>query len=345
MDSNESNDTCSDSSIAFVHSVAILSIVLASAVTVFSFLALLVTTACLKKYRFHVQRLVMYLNSAVFVQGFSTLASGIAVLLVTASNSDHANSSLCMASAYLFNFSLWMEIILIGWITLDILLMAGFSLFTNKKMEAIQFLTAVLVPMLVVWIPFLFGTYSMIDGRCDIVTHSHTTCDHDYVGFMFFLLFRLTPISILLVAVFVMYIITFCILRRSRRHNMADYNRREEVAILRRKIGVLVSYPVLYMLFYLLPSLLRFILEYVLPFKEVIDTSPRIAFVVLVTIMQNVGAILISVAFMFDKDTAKRLCQWKNWRNSRERAKTLAISYISTGDSVHNKNCPTSTHT
>ena len=343
---------CSNSSIAFSQAMAGLSIALASAVIVFSSLALLVTAGFLKKYHFHVQRLVMYLNSAVVLQGVSTLASGIAVIHIITSNNEDTNNSLCVASAYLFNFSLGMEIILIGWITLDILLMAGFSLFTNKKMEVIQLLTAMLVPMSVVWIPILWGNYNVIDGRCDIVTHDQVNCTKDLSGFTLFLLLRLLPCSILLVVAFTMYIVIFFLLRRSSRsHCTTDYNKIEEVARLQRKVRVLVGYPVIYMAFYLVPSLLQFILEYALPFDEVMEVNVSNAFVAIVVLMQNIGAILISVAFLFDKETSKRLCQcnqlgfWKNVMNSRDRGETVAIPYVSLSDSLHSGSRQTSTHT
>ena len=338
---------CSNSSTA----VAGLSIALASAVTVCAFFALLVTALFLRKYRFHVQRLVMYLNSAILLQGISTLMSGIAVLLITLSSNESTNSALCMATAYLFNTSLGMEIILIGWITLDILLMAGFSLFTNKRMEVIQLLTATLVPLSLMWIPLLFGNYSVIDGRCDIITHDLTSCTKDSTGFYLFLLLRLLPGAVLLVVVFAMYIAVFFLLRRSsRRHCGTDYNKMNEIAKLRRKVRVLVGYPVIYMTFYLLPSLLQFTLEYALPFTEGVDANVRITSVVFVTITQSIGAVLISVALVFDKETAQRLrhCNqlsfWKNMVNARDRGETLAIPYVSMGDSLQNGSCQTSTN-
>lgn len=341
---------CSNGTIAIFMVGAGLNSALASVVTVCAFLSLLVTAVFLKKYRFHVQRLVMYLNGCIFLQGISSILDGVAVILITVSTSGDTNSLLCMASAYLFNHSLWMEVIMIWWITLDLLLMAVFSLFTNRKMELIQLATAMLIPMSILWVPFLFDSYGIIDGRCDLITLDTLNCSSTSDGFTVFLLFRLLPFFLLLVVIFAMYIIIFCQLHKSRnKHRGMDNNSMGEVTKLRGKVRVLIGYPVIYAFFYLLPSFLQFTVEYSLSVSSM-DTSSRLSVVLIVTIMQNVGAILISISFTFDRETCRHLRRyniagfWKNRMSSRGRVETMLIPYVSWGDSLHG-NCEATTNT
>lgn len=322
---------CFNQSLAVVQAVSIINIALACVVTATSFTAIIILGFYLKKYRFHVQRLVLYITLTVFLRGLSSILNGISVLLLVATEQN--NSDFCRANGLIINSSLWTELILIWWVTIDLLLMVVFSLFTNKKMEVIQLLSSFVLPPLVLWVPLMFDSYGFSDGICGIHPPDYDDCTHSKTGYIMFVIFRLVPFTMLLVLIGSMYGAVLAVLKkRERRSHGIDPKSSAEWINLYKRVRALAVYPMLAFLLILLPSVVQFTVQQVCHL-----TVSRIWLTLITIVTQNCGGVLVSLAFIFDGETRQHLrhsCSMRLCFTKRARVDTLQSPYVSWSDSL-----------
>ena len=196
---------CFNQSLTLVQAAAIVNLVVITSVTSIAILL------CLNKHRVHMQRLVLYVTFAVLLQGVSSITNGVTVLLLLAD--DQSYRDLCQATGFIGTCILWTELILIWWITVELLLVVVFSLFTTWKMEVIQIVTAFAIPPLLLWIPLKFDGYGFNDGICRIQTLDYDSCVENTAGYVTLVVVHLLPLSTLLLFIGTLYCATFAVLK------------------------------------------------------------------------------------------------------------------------------------
>ena len=121
-----------------------------------------------KAYKQFVHRLILYLTVAAFclsilyaLQILPTREVGDTILLRV------GWGGLCTAIAFLDQYTGWVMLLILCWISFYIFLLAVFRCSTTKhKYEFFGLLFIVLLPLTYIWIPFLSGRYGLAGAWC-----------------------------------------------------------------------------------------------------------------------------------------------------------------------------------
>ena len=286
----------------------------------------------LKKHYFHTQRLIMYLHISVVIRGIISLIDFNAFL----STDD---SPYCTFCGFMQSYVIFIQLIAIWWIVLDLFLMSMCHFYVQWKFEVIQVLSTFVVPLLFVWIPLIpeLDFYGYNGAFCGIRNINYETCTVNNAGYLGYLLMRLLPLTVSLIAIIILYVVVLIKLKHESRQykGIYDPNHRIEVEELIKKARVLQIYPLIYFFFNIFP-----VIYAVVVFKE--PRKFHIILEIFAILGWNLQGVAIAMAYALDKKTVLRIktsCLKCFWINKTERSSTIKTycstsMYVSYGDSI-----------
>ena len=289
----------------------------------------------LKKYCFHTQRLIMYLHISVVIRGIISLIDFNAFL----STSD---SLYCTFCGFMENYTVFIQLIAIWWIVLDLFLMSMYHFYVQWKFEVIQFLSTFFVPLLFVWIPLIpqLDFYGYNGAFCGIRNINYGTCRTNNPGYLGYLLMRLLPLAVSLIAIIILYVVALIKLKRESRQyqGIFDPNHRIETEQF-IKTSILQIYPLIYFFFNIFPVIYAVVM-FIKPGKA----HPY--FGGLAILGWNLQGVAIAMAYTLDKKTLSRIkmsCVKLHLSNQNKRSVTIdsyqsSLLYASHGDSLTGTN-------
>ena len=294
-----------------------------------------------KKYHFHNQRLIMYLNVCVIIQGIVS-ATNVNTLLPAAVDLEAIqDSTLCSVYGFLNNYAIYIQLLMIWWITIDIFLLSVFRIHVSNKFEMVQIFTTFFLPLTFLWIPLLsqINQYGPDGPICDIQIIDYSSCERIHTGTVTWVVLRLIPLVLSMITIISLYIIVIVKLKKERNQykGVYDPSHQKEVDDLIKRTRVLLAYPIIYFLFSI-PNVIKH-------FSEFFNNEQEfIAFFALSVLASNLRGAAISLAFTFDCATLGRLktlnmiSLWHSQRNSAI-INSYADSnlYMSYGDSLDAK--------
>ena len=152
-----------------------------------------------KVYKMFVYRLTLYLVVADLLK---TIVSILNILPVYRNGTVVAvrsgSEEFCSAVGFFLEVVGWMEKLVICWIVLYLVMVLVFRYSANAitvKHEACGLAVLLLLPLLVSWVPFsVKNMYGLSGVICWIKVSENSTCDYDYIGLTFLLVFYHGPV-------------------------------------------------------------------------------------------------------------------------------------------------------
>ena len=279
--------------------------------TVFGALSFLATlfVICLivlfKKYRFFVQRLVLYLS----------IAAMLFALVDTIRNVDYmpqneATERYCQAVGFINQCSHWAVLLAVCMLTLDILL--RLRLDTPDKYEATKqfefFYIAVIVfvPLSLNWVPFVFGAYGRAGDWCWIRNSlDPPDCSTWITGVILQFTLWWSPFVLLGLSLVGSYLVIIIKLQVEKRKWRGRYHPEEQInrKYLRKEIRSIVWFPIIFIIFNIFSLINRI--------QTSVSDSPALVLWILDAVITPLQGGFIALAYALDPETRKRL----NWRD------------------------------
>ncbi len=259
----------------------------------------------LKKYRFFVQRLVLYLCISALLNSFSIVLRFQRAAQLLPNNAGNTGSLhiLCVITAFIDQTTAWAETIAICCITFNLLMTAVF----NKDTERFGLVYAFLIlifPLMFNWIPFLQNTYGEAGAWCWI-SNLDENCNEILFGVYARLLLWFVPSTTILIIVILVYVFIVIWVTRQRQKWVGKFDSETErkKANLQKEVLPLMLYPFGYLLINLFPLINRI-------YDSFNPNNPSYALWMLHAIFSPLQAGYIALVYALDKDTRKRLnCQ------------------------------------
>ena len=250
----------------------------------------------LQKHYFHTQRLIMYLHISVVIRGIISLIDFNAFL----STND---SPYCTFCGFMQSYVIFVQLIAILWIVLDLFLMSIYHFYAQWKFEVIQVLSTFFVPLLFVWIPIIpkLNLYGYNGAFCGIRNINYETCTVNNAGYLGYLLMRLLPLTVSLIAIIILYVVVLIKLKHESRQyqGIFDPNHRIETEQF-IKASILQIYPLIYFFFNIFPVIYASVM-----FFKPGNAHPY--FGVLAILGWNLQGVAIAMAYALDKKTLSRV--------------------------------------
>ena len=248
-----------------------------------------------KKWRFLVQRLILYLSIATLIQGISSMIHRVDYV-----ETDQAKMGFCVFSGFLEQQAGWMQLNAVTCITAHLFLCAVVKV-RLEKLEPIYFAIIFLLPLGFNWIPFIQLTYGRAGAWCWIRSE-----DDDCIPLAFGKALRLVlwyvPLYAILIVLFILYIIILVKVHRARRHWVGSYDPSSErlKAQMEDEVTPIIWYPMIYFVLNLIPFVNR-IHNFAQP------NEPNLALWYLHALTYPLTGGFIALAFTLDPVTRKRL--------------------------------------
>ena len=259
----------------------------------------------LGKHLFYRQRLVMYLNCSVVLQG---LVSIISINAFLHGEEDLGKSTYCTINGFLFNWSVLTQLIIIWWIAIDIFRINRFHINLEQfvtKFELFQVFTMFLLPslLLIILATPVVNLYGPDGPLCDIQVFNYSNCEQIDSGYIALAVYRFFPFIFLIISV---SILVLCICgqkqKGSRPQRVCNYQKRE-IEQIKRTTCELFVYIVIYLVLSIIPTV-HYLVQ-LFSIRRDTDASLAIYFLYIATI--NLRGVAISLAFALDRDIWKRL--------------------------------------
>ena len=257
----------------------------------------------LKKHQLHTNRLVMYLNVGILIQGVVSALGFNSI--IAGDDLSFYSSSYCSALGFLNNYAVLIQLVVIEWIMIDVFLKTALDLYTKKAFEIIQVCSAFLGPALILWIPLLPGirAYGSHEGLCDIKLVNYTDCTRHNPGFIVSLVACLIQVVALAFSIF-LYAITINKLKVEQKEkkceSVCQTHIQHEIDQLRKRTHRLLFYPVVFFIFSV-PGWLDMFLHDSIPLLYV-----YFLLIIQVTCL-NLRGIVISITFTFTTDICRTI--------------------------------------
>ena len=225
-----------------------------------SFLASLLVVGIillLKKHKFFVQRLILYLSVA------AVLYSLAAAQAKTNYFPNHPNDEYCKWIAFACQYTQWSLLLAICVVTIDILIRL-FARRSTTKLEIPYLLFIFLVPATFNWLPFKYKLYGKSGAWCWIKTVDETNnCSiiHDGIILQFSIWYG--PLFALLMVTVLAYIAIIIRLkledRKLKIYNHGNRNQLQLLQNMRKEVWTIFWFPLVYMMLNLFPLANRLI--------------------------------------------------------------------------------------
>ena len=302
MMSNTSNLTTDDPDCRPFDSNRYIAVTLLSASTgaVSAAASLLVAVGILasKKRLFFIQRLVLYLSVAVFLNSLSVVLRLQRVAALGGGSVKHIHP-LCVFTAFLDQTTSWSALIAICCITcsllLNILLLRSF-----ESLEKVYVALIFAVPLSFNWIPFIKESYGEAGAWCWIRKKNEDCSEFPFGTYLRFVLWYV-PLYVVLVILFVTYIfIVYRVRKLSKKFDgkfdPANRAKREKML---KEFRPLIWYPLIYMIMRIFPTINRI--------HGAFSSEPALPLWILHAFFSPLSGGFIALAYALDGQTLRRL--------------------------------------
>lgn len=259
-----------------------------------------------KKWQTFGQRMIAYL-----VAGTTLFSLATAVRRVDYDEEfTTAEQRFCIFTAFAVQSSSWLVIDAIVAITVYLFLGIICNRFTERfEVGYVVFIFA--WPSIFSWIPFIHGLYGRAGAWCWIrlVDFEGGTCEIIKLGQALQLVMFHLPLLIILPSIIAAYLVMLCKLSRNRRHwkGISEQSTHERTTkLLTSETTYLLVYPIIYF-FLTLPLVVTRVQSWIAP------SSPLVPLWHITAISFNMHGAAISLAFLLEPDTRRRLT-WTHLR-------------------------------
>ncbi len=251
-----------------------------------------------RKYYFHTQRIILYLNIAAFLNSFSNV---LRVQRIWYESDNEALKGICIATAAFDNITAWCELIAIACITVDLFIKALFRKETYK-LEKLYFFMIFIFPLTFNWIPFIHFAYGEAGAWCWIRSEDRDTCESFTFGNYLRFVIWYIPLYVILIVLIAIYVTIICRLRQIRNDYTGPYNTESEHLQhqMKKEIKPLLWYPVIYFILNIFPLINRI-------HDTFIDSDPILVLWILHAVFSPLQGGFIALAYTLDMETLKRL--------------------------------------
>lgn len=219
-----------------------------------SFLASLLVVGIillLKKHKFFVQRLILYLSVAAVLYSLAAAQSKTDYFV------HHPNDKYCEWIAFACQYTQWCLLLAICVVTIDIVI----RLFTHRsttKLEVPYLVLIFVVPATFNWLPFRWNLYGPSGAWCWIKTVNETNnCTKNTEGVTLQFSIWYGPLFLLLIVILLAYVAIVVRLKTEDRklkiYNHGDRNRIQLIHAMRKEVCNIFWFPLVYMMLNLFP--------------------------------------------------------------------------------------------
>ena len=252
-----------------------------------------------KKYLFFTQRLILYLAIASFCYDFMTAFN---VTAFEAHKNDAARIYCYIISFIAEQVSIWWIFNAVTCIVIDIFLKAVFELHT-ERLEILYVLVSFFLPFTYGWIPFIQLSFGPAGIFCWIRTKDLYDCSKFRLGMWLQFVLYYIPLYLLMAVLVIMMIIALIFVRKKRKMWAGKTEEKRIKKMMEKEIRPLISYPFIIIAVNIFALLRRLYGIYS-------DTDTAYFVInVLVVITYRFQGVAITLAFILDRETRKKLNQ------------------------------------
>lgn len=195
-----------------------------------------------QKWRFLVQRLILYL-------AVTTLLQGIAAMLhrVDYVENDPDKMRFCVFAGFFEQQAAWMQLNAVTCITAHLFLCAVVRV-TLEKLEPLYVFTIFLLPFLFNWIPFIDLAYGKAGAWCWI--RDNTNCTPFEFGIALRFVLWYVPLYLILITLVILYVIILIKVHRNRKRWVGSYDPNSDRVRgqIQEEVIPLIWYPLIYLI-------------------------------------------------------------------------------------------------
>lgn len=264
-----------------------------------------------KKYKFFVQRLILYLSISAFLSSTAYIMGR-----VDYDPSSHALMKFCEFQGFWLLLTDWMVVLSIFCVTFNLL----WSVFTEKRHEKIEIFYVAftfLAPIPISCIPFIHNSFGPSGAWCWIQSIRDNCTPDRFAKYLQFGVWYV-PQYIIIFSLFVMYIVIIVKLKTKVKSWQGTYdpNVERKKALLNGEIKPLVWYPTVYFVVCIFPLINRIYFS--------ATDQPQLVLYVLHVLSAPLQGALTALVYALDRDTLKRL-NWHNIKASFQYRNTDAV--------------------
>lgn len=251
-----------------------------------------------KKYYFHTQRVILYLNIVSFLNSVSFV---LRLQRLGYKSDSEVLKVLCIVTAAFDHITAWCELIAISCITIDLFIKAVFRKETYK-LEMFYVFMIFIFPLTFNWIPFIDMAYGEAGAWCWIRSKNQDTCkEFEFGTYLRFGIWYI-PLYLILTILIILYVVIIWKLRKFRHKYTGVYDPDSERLHeqMQKEIMPLMMYPVIYFFLNIFPLMNRV-------HDTFIDSDPILALWILQAIFSPLQGGFIALAYTLDMETLKRL--------------------------------------
>ena len=260
-------------------------------------LAVIVMMLSLKKLLFFKQRLIFYLNVAAMINAFFIVIQGANYFPNTTSNYF---TIYCNATGFFDQTSQMSLFVAVGCVTTDLFFTS--ILHKEYKLDRLYIVMTFVMPLLVNWVPFVFGGYWSAGPWCWITKYKRDNCNetNDITLALTFVL-RYGPTYVMLGVTLLAYVVIVVSIKRQRYRSGGVFSpeAEHERRIWEKEVKLLFGYPVIFLVINIFPLINR--VYDALAEEEVVALWAMHAF------FSPLQGGFIALVYAFDRETIRRL--------------------------------------
>ena len=250
----------------------------------------------LKKYVVFTQKMILLLAVTALCFEIS------AILNVSAFDAYKNSNSLnyCYLMGFIEQLMIWWIIMSYTCIVVDIFLKALFEIF-NEKLIILYFVLIFLSPLLHSWIPFVHLSFGPAGAFCWIRSFDLNDCTLFEIGFWLRLALYYIPLYILMAVLVILMTIALLFIKRKRKKTLGTKDEKRVLKMMEKEIRPLIYYPFILIVINIFPLIRRIYEQY--------SSTDNVYYVlsILALIVYRFQGILITVVFVMDPETRKKL--------------------------------------
>ncbi len=261
----------------------------------------------LRKYTFHIQRLILYL-------GIGSVMSGLtnALQILYRHPTTEPEKRYCASVAFFDQISDWSVYLATLIITIHLYLKAVHN--KTVKLEILSFAIIFILPLTLNWVPFLKETYGPAGPWCWIQLNYPDTCHRNTFGYILRIVLWYVPSNVILAIIIILYVIMLISLRRQKRQYKCQYSPEQEQnwKMKVKEVRLLIWYPLLLLLVQI-PAMVNRLVEIITDSQA--DNYYFLWFIA--AIFSPIHGGLMCLAYALDPETRSRIrrCSWRSLRH------------------------------
>ena len=299
---NMSNSSTEDLSCSLFASDQYIAVTLLSActgaVSVVASLFVIVGILVSKKYHFFIQRLILYLSIAVFLNSISVVLRLQRTATLGGRSASHLQP-LCVITSFVDQTTSWSALIAICCITCCLVLNVVL-LRSVETLEKVYVFLIFVFPLCFNWIPFIEESYGVAGSWCWIRNKDEDCNEFLFGNYLRFILWYI-PLYVVLFILLTTYVFIVCRIRRLRQHWEGKFDpesKRKRKKML-KDFRPLIWYPLIYLLLNIFPLMNRI--------HDAFVSEPSLTLWVLHALFSPLRGGFIALAYALDGQTVRRM--------------------------------------